>query len=242
VVRPETDGAAARGGLVADAAADVNRSVTVRIDGREPPTLATIRELEAVCASSEAHSHAGLLPVYVTGAPRAGWTRDLDVAIVTKWERAVRRLERLAIATVALAAGDCGGTALDALLATDHRIAASDVRLCVPVDGEATWPGTALYRLAQQAGAARIRAATLFGVPIGAQEALGLGLIDELADDPEHALVVAGERVSAFAGRELAVRRQLIFNAATTSFEEALGSHLAACDRALRRAADRRPS
>ncbi len=47
---------------------------------------------------------------------------DLTVALVSKWERALRRLERLPAVTIAVADGDCGGPALDALLATDYRI------------------------------------------------------------------------------------------------------------------------
>jgi isomerase DpgB len=39
------------------------------------------------------------------------------------------------------------------------------------------------------------------------------------------------------AGEELAIRRQLLLDAGHTRFEDALGSHLAACDRALRRGA-----
>ena len=73
------------------------------------------------------------------------------MALVSKWERGLRRLERLDMTTVAMATGDCGGLALDALLATDYRVATSDVRLLVPVAGGATWPGMAIYRLAQQA-------------------------------------------------------------------------------------------
>jgi len=43
-------------------------------------------------------------------------------------------------------------------------------------------------------------------------------------------------------GRELSIRRRLLLEAASTSFEDALGAHLAACDRALRRAATDPPS
>jgi isomerase DpgB len=39
---------------------------------------------------------------------------------------------------------------------------------------------------------------------------------------------------SAAPGAELAIRRQLMLEAMTTTFEDALGTHLAACDRALR--------
>ncbi|KOG89867.1 enoyl-CoA hydratase, partial [Streptomyces varsoviensis] len=39
---------------------------------------------------------------------------------------------------------------------------------------------------------------------------------------------------SGLSGKDLAIRRQLLLDARTTSFEDALGPHLAACDRLLR--------
>jgi isomerase DpgB len=174
--------------------------------------------------------------VHVSGAPDGSWSRGLNVAQVSKWERVLRRLERLPMTTVAVASGDCGGSALDVLLATDLRIAEPGVRLLVSVEGAATWPGMAIFRLSHQTGVARIRRAALFGDPIDTREALALGLVDEASDDTESALAAVVERVGVFAGKELAIRRQLMFDAATTSFEDALGAHLAACDRALRRA------
>jgi isomerase DpgB len=155
--------------------------------------------------------------------------------LVTKWERTLRRLERLPAATVGIASGDCGGVALDAFLATDVRVATPDTRLLVPRDGMATWPGMASFRLVQQAGAARTRRAVLFGRPIDTAEAQALGIIDEVADDPATAVTAVAQLVGDLSGREVAVRRQLMLDATTTSFEEALGMYLGACDRALRR-------
>jgi isomerase DpgB len=214
----------------------IDDDLVLRIDGSRPLSAASVKALETVCDKAEDHGGPGIVTVHVWGAPGGPWTRDLNVALVTKWERVLRRLERLVMTTVAVASGDCGGAALDALLVTDLRVAAEDVRLVVPVDGEATWPGMAMYRLSQQAGAARVRRAVLFGIPIEASEALALHLVDELVEDPASALAAMAEMVGAFSGRELAIRRQLMFDATTTSFEDALGSHLAACDRALRRA------
>ena len=74
-------------------------------------------------------------------SPANRWPRDLTVALVSKWERALRRLERLPAATIAVADGDCGGPALDALLATDYRIASPAVRLIVPVGGRGCLAG-----------------------------------------------------------------------------------------------------
>jgi isomerase DpgB len=92
-----------------------------------------------------------------------------------------------------------------------------------------------LYRLANQAGAAAVRRAVLLGVPLTATEALGLGLIDEVAADPAAAAAAARTLLGASPASDLAIRRRLLLDATTTSYEDALGRHLAACDRQLRR-------
>jgi isomerase DpgB len=197
--------------------------------------MAFVNAVDAACATAESGEAPTMLPVHLSGAPGGAWTHGRDLALVTKWERSLRRLERLCVTTVAVVSGDCGGLALDVLLATDYRIATPDVRLSLPVDGEATWPGMAVFRLAQQAGGTRLRRAILFGAPIDSRESLDLGIIDELADDPASSLAAMADLASTLSGSELAIRRQLMFDAATTSFEDALGLHLAACERALRR-------
>jgi isomerase DpgB len=209
--------------------------LVLRIDGRAPLSAESVAAIGAVCDSVEDRADDSTVIVEVSGAPTGARARDLTIAMVSRWERGLRRLERLPAATIAVAAGDCGGLALDVLLATDYRIAATSVRLMMPVEAGATWPGMALYRLAHQAGGAAIRRAVLFGVPIGAGDALALQLLDELADDAASALAAAADLSGAFWGPELAVRRQLLLDAPTVSFEDALGVHLAACDRALRR-------
>ncbi|MCC9311910.1 enoyl-CoA hydratase/isomerase family protein [Kitasatospora sp. RB6PN24] len=214
-----------------------DEDLLLRIDGSQPLSLEAAAAVNAVCDTAEDRGGRGKVIVQVSGAPTGNWAGDLTVSQVSKWERALRRLERLPASTLAVADGDCGGIALDALLATDYRIATGTVRLTVPVGDGATWPGMALYRLAQHgSGAAAIRRAVLFGTPIGVADALALHLVDELADDLDSALANASLRAGAVPGTELAIRRQLMLDAATTSFEEALGVHLAACDRALRRA------
>ncbi|HTX85460.1 MAG TPA: enoyl-CoA-hydratase DpgB [Streptosporangiaceae bacterium] len=210
--------------------------LAVRIDGRRPMSVESVAAIEAVCDNAEdCGSDHGTVVVHVSGAPAGPWARSLSVALVSKWERGLRRLERLPATSIAVATGDCGGLALDALLATDYRIAAASARLLVPVGAGATWPGMALYRLCHQAGGTAIRRAVLFGAPIDASDALALGLVDELTDDTVGALAAAADVMDAFLGAELAIRRQLMLDATTVSFEDALGRHLAACDRELRR-------
>jgi isomerase DpgB len=208
----------------------------LRIDGGQPPSAETIAALGAVCDGVEDSGPAPVI-VEVSGCPADGWTDELTVGLISKWERAVRRLEQLPAATIAIADGDVGGVALDALLAADIRIATPSLRLLPVVTDAATWPGMALHRLVQQtSGVAAIRGAALFGTPLDAARALELHLVDEVTDDVPGALAAAAGRVAGFAGSELAIRRQLLLDAHTVAFEEALGSHLAACDRALRRA------
>ncbi|MFI0371275.1 enoyl-CoA-hydratase DpgB [Actinomadura sp. 1N219] len=219
------------------AAAHGADGLVLRIDGSEPISAEAVAAVTALCDRAEDDTGEGLVAVHVSGAPGPAWPDGLTVGLVNKWEHALRRLERLGHVTAGVASGDCGGTALDALLATDVRIAAPGTRLLFAPVGGATWPGMALHRLTRDAGAARIRRAVLLGVPIEAADAHAMALVDELSADPEGALAELAAASRGVAGGELAVRRRLLSDAATTPFDEALGAHLAACDRALRRTA-----
>lgn len=203
----------------------------VWIDGRQPPLAEAIADVDAVCYAAEEREEYGRVIVHVTGAPQRSWAGDLTLARVSRWERVLRRLERLPATTIGIASGDCGGIALDTLLATDYRIAATSVRLLLPLEAGATWPGLALYRLVQQAGVAAVRRTVLLGAPVEAHDALALNLIDELTDDMSTALAA----VPVVSGPEVAIRRRLMLDATVVEFDEAFGAHLAACDRVLRR-------
>lgn len=224
---------------MADAGTNPSELV-IHVDGRQSLSAELVAAIGATCDRAELRGGPGQVIVYVSGAPPGPLATGLTVGLISKWERALRRLERLPVATTGVAVGDCGGLALDALLATDYRVADPSVRLLMPVRDGATWPGMALYRLTQQAGA--LRRTMLFGAPIEAAEALTLHLIDSVTDDPAAALSVAARLTGAVTGPELAIRRQLISDAASTTFEDALGAHLAACDRVIRRGTTRAAS
>ncbi len=220
------------GPVVTDGAA----SLVVQVDGGRSLSAGLVAVIGAACDKAEERADRNTVILHVSGTPQGPPGGDVTVALVSKWERVLRRLERLPAATIAVASGDCGGLALEALLAADYRIATPSVRLCMPALARATWPGMGLYRLARQASTAGVRRAVLFGAPITAAEAVAMGLIDELATDTPGALAAAAELAEAIPGAELAIRRQLMHDAMTVSFEDALGAHLAACDRALRQA------
>ncbi|WP_052742960.1 enoyl-CoA-hydratase DpgB [Streptomyces mangrovisoli] len=166
-----------------------------------------------------------------------GWPQGAGVHDVNKWERVLRRLERLPAAVIAAVDGPVDGPALELLLAADYRIATPQTVIRPPFLGGEPWPGMLLHRLAQQAGAAATRRIALFGADIPAERALSTGIVDEVVDAGElaAALQTVVEAAGEVAGKELAIRRRLVLDATTTSFEESLGAHLSACDRVLRR-------
>ncbi len=165
------------------------------------------------------------------------WPSPVSLRLVNKWERALRRLEQSSAAAIATVSGYCSGLALDVLLATDYRIATADVLLAPPVTSGRLWPGMAVHRLAHQIGVAKARKLVLFGMGVTAGEGIQLGLFDEVVPDHEDladAVAGASGLLTRTVGTGLPVRRRLLLEAATTSFEESLGAHLAACDRMLR--------
>ncbi|MFJ6621528.1 enoyl-CoA-hydratase DpgB [Kitasatospora sp. NPDC091335] len=207
----------------------------LHVDGRRELSAELTHAVAAFCDEAES-TGADFATLYLSGAPsHEAVAKVSDVAAVTKWERAVRRLERLRLPTLAAASGECGGAALDLLLATDIRVATPDLLLLLPLHEQGTWPGMAGFRLVQQLGLAPARRTVLFGRPITAREALDRCLVDQVSTDPGRTLAAAARLLRRLSGPELAIRRQLAFDAQWMSFEDALGPHLAACDRALRR-------
>lgn len=217
----------------------LDESIELRVGGGLP-----LRELTAavddVCRRAEQAAAPPCVVVHLgDGAPPPprAWPVDADVQDVNRWERALRRLERSDSVTVAVARGACAGPALDLLLTADYRIATHDLRLLLPVNEGRLWPGMAVHRLTQQIGAARTRQLVLWGHEMTAPLAQRLALVDEVAVDSELATTIRAAvlLLGRTAGPELAISRQLIAEASGTSYEDALGAHLAACDRELRR-------
>jgi isomerase DpgB len=210
----------------------------LRIDAGAALSDALIDTVNEACDRVEdgaAKNPALLVWLDGTGTPAAEpYPHHLGVHTVNRWERALRRLERVPALTLAVVHGACRGPALDLLLTTDYRIATPDSALHAPVVAGGAWPGMALYRLASQLGTARARRLGLLGLDLPVAEAVAWGLVDEVAGDTAAAARTVLTSLAGHRGTELAIRRQLLSEARSTSFEEATGTHLAACDRAIR--------
>lgn len=165
---------------------------------------------------------------------------SIRIQAINRWEQAVRRIERLPTIVIAQASGTISGPAVDLLLSTDYRIATSNFQFAIPTHQGQVWPGMLIHRLVHQIGMTNCRR-LLFNInELNASYAFDIGLIDEISDNNKMIDMVA-KRYCRMANKEFAVRRQLMREAQTTTFEDALGAHLAACDRELRRLRDWKP-
>lgn len=213
---------------------DGGLGLLVRIDATVPLGELTVA-IDEACRQVEGHGGKAAV-VLDLGVPADGdWPGTVTVSDVNRWERAVRRLERLTALNIATARGECAGPALDLLLAADVRIATPDALIRLPINDGHFWPGMVLYRLAQHLGVARARQLALWGNTVAPEEAVRLGLVDQISVDRDEAVQNAAMLMGRISGRELTVRRQLLLEAVPAEYDDALGVHLAACDRELRR-------
>lgn len=203
------------------------------IDGRSS-IIELTAQVNGICEQVEEESHA-VMVLHFTKSSLREWPGPTSIQDVSRWERAVRRLERLAAAIIAMASGTIRGPILDLLLVCDYRIAATDLRLHMSVNDGHVWPGLAIHRLVNQVGVAWSRKLVMWAHEITAQRAFDMGLVDEISNITLDTMRAAVSRFNPMSGAEIAIRRQLLLEAPTTTFEEALGTHLAACDRELRR-------
>jgi isomerase DpgB len=77
-----------------------------RIDGSRALTAESAAELGALCDRAGASDANGFVIIRVSGVPGPGWSNDLPVALMSRWERGLRRLGRLPAVTIAVADDD----------------------------------------------------------------------------------------------------------------------------------------
>lgn len=222
------------GGTALRALAEVN----LDIDCAGPLAASQIDAVNSACDQAEDAGDGAIIVVRLTsGGPEPGpstWPGDVPIHRVNQWERALRRLERSFATTIGAASGRCGSAALELLLATDYRVAGRDLVISPSSDDGVAWPGMVLHRMAHQLGVATARRLVLAARELDADEAVRLGLLDEVTDDLAASVAGRTEVFRGLVGKEIAIRRRLVLDATTTTFEDALGTHLAACDRTLR--------
>ncbi|WP_050486994.1 enoyl-CoA-hydratase DpgB [Streptomyces sp. CNS654] len=219
-----------------DLAQALSPDTILEIDSTRPLCPLLVADVNALCDRLEDAevTTSAVIRLHGTG-PAENWPGAVGIDVVSRWEKALRRLEQGRFAKIVTVEGVCSGPALDVLLTADHRIGAPGMRIAVPVNNEGVWSGMAVHRLTNQLGGMHARRLVLFGAELSEQRAMAMGLIDQTAKDPAAVAARLAARFAQLDPAELAIRRQLVIEAGVTAFEEALGKHLAACDRTLRR-------
>lgn len=115
---------------------------------------------------------------------------DLDearagLAVDPVWERLSAAIADAPVLTIAALNGTAAGGALGMVLASDLRIAVPNARIFYPVMKLGFLPQPSdPARLASLVGPARAKLILMGGARIEAEEALAIGLVDRIAEDP----------------------------------------------------------
>lgn len=211
------------------------RVVRPRINVRQ------LRELERALDHLEDHSTARVLVLRVRSEgidfadfdPKEG----LDIHGFNKWEKLVRRLEKLEKATLAVAEGDCAGGGFQLLLACDLRWAVPQARFTLPEVQLGFLPGMATWRLSRYVGIGHAKRIALTGAALDTATAMTFGLLDGVDVDPDAAQARALAALGPSHTVAIALTRRLLLESFDTAYEDALGNFLAAQHRAISQSA-----
>lgn len=216
-----------------------NRPVAkIEIDGLGLLSSELTTQLDKTISKVEDLGSAALLVFHIIGHSDPTmvrmWPGPTDIQSVTRWERVLRRIERTDVSTIVFAERECSALALELLLVADCRLVTRTFSMRCSSPGSDVWPSMALYRLTRQIGESQARKLFLNTSDITPERAAALNIIDEIVDDVP--MNDPSLHLSAYApSRDFAIRRRLMLDTLSTCFDDALGAHLAACDRALRR-------
>jgi enoyl-CoA hydratase/carnithine racemase len=150
-----------------DALADAARTIDASSEAR---VAILSGEGKAFCAGGDIGAWGGLPPLEMW----RDWTRA--------GHRAFEALARLRVPLIAAVTGYAFGGGLELAAVADIRIAESGIKLGLPESGLGMAPGwSGTQRLTRRFGASVVRRMALAGAMFSAEEALALGLVDELA-------------------------------------------------------------
>jgi isomerase DpgB len=163
------------------------------------------------------------------------WPGRIQVSHINKWERLLRRIERTDVITIVSVVGRCSWLILELLLVSDRRLGARNLLISSSQVRQEVWPSMAVYRLSRQIGERATCKLLLMSKDIDLDTAIRFNVVDDQLSEAISEIDSLREYLRSAPIRDFAVRRRLIHDSLSLSYDEALGIHLAACDRILRR-------
>ena len=157
----------------------------------------------------------------------------MDIQGFNKWEKCCVRIERLPKITIAAMEGAVIGGGMQLSLVCDARIATATTRMQLNEVRLGFLPGMATFRLAKYIGLGRAKRLIMQCPELSADEALSLGLIDEIADDLDESISTTITSFEPIHPVTLELARRLLNESFATDFENAIGNFLAAQHRAI---------
>ena len=153
---------------------------------------------------------------------------ELSIQWFRSFDEAMRRLEQLDALTVAKMRGYAIGGGLQIALACDLRVAAPDTKVGLPAVMEALIPGMGTYRLPRFIGLGRARRLVLTGELLGAEEALGIGLLDWVVPEEKLSETVESVIAGVLKGSRTAqaFSKKLVTRAFESDFDTAFTKYL----------------
>jgi enoyl-CoA hydratase/carnithine racemase len=203
--------------------------------------LAFLTEFKAVCHHLEDASDCKVVVLRGAGADFClgidfeafDPAKPIDIHGFARWEKLVVLLERLPKVTVAALHGRVEGAGVQLALVCDARIATPDATLRLPEVHLGFLPGMATFRIAKYIGLGRAKRLMLGARSLGAEEAVGLGLLDEVVADLDAGI---DDTIASFGPIHVVaveMARRLLNESFHDSYEDAIGHFLAAQHRCV---------
>ncbi len=150
----------------------------------------------ALITRSLKHTRSGT-PIFIAGAnvtERVGWSSE-QVKAHVRWQReTLAGLRRAPVFHVTVVEGMALGWGTEFMITADYRIGTAQARFALPETGIGILPGAGgTSELSRIIGPNQALRLGMTGEQIGAEEALRIGLIDELYPDGEQAMARARE-------------------------------------------------
>lgn len=213
----------------------MERSI-ININDNAAISAELIEQINQLCGQAEADERikvVGFNFLKTAGSQNANVV--VDVGVLHKWEKSLRRLENVNALIVASCEGELSLAAMSILATADLRLGSAGATFGLSGE-EVTVPGMLIHRLTHQLSNNWVRSLLLLGNRLCAEEAVQSGLLDRIAVQPQALAedILFGLNPHAF--NDIRVRRKLMLEASAASYDETIGLSLSASDRIMRKA------